>query len=208
MTDDPRFRLAAAVRSITESVVAAPIGDTDLTEAAVVAEKLARLLSERSGPGTRARPQPDLGGEPQQLFPTSPVIGSANPLAPPVSIWFADKELRGEVTFGRAYEGPPMCVQGGVIAEVFDEILGAANIASGNPGMTAMLTVRYRHPTPIETRLELVARCKGREGRKIHAWGAMYDGEKMTAEATGLFVEVRSDRMLGLMGRHEESVDS
>ncbi len=189
-------------------MVAAQIGDADLIQAAGVAEELARLLSERAGPGTRARPQPDLGGEPQQLFPTSPVIGFANPLAPPVSIWFEDKELRGEVSFGRAHEGPPMCVHGGVIAEVFDEILGAANIASGNPGMTAMLTVRYRHPTPIERKLELVARCKGREGRKIHAWGAIYDGEKMTAEATGLFVEVRSDKMLGLMGVNDQAVES
>ncbi len=53
--------------------------------------------------------------------------------------------------FDWAYEGPPTCVHGGVIAEVFDEVLGAANIVAGVRAMTGTLTVRYRKPTPLNT---------------------------------------------------------
>ena len=40
-----------------------------------------------------------------------------------------------------------------MIAETFDEMLGAANIVAGNPGMTGTLTIRYRKPTPLRTDL-------------------------------------------------------
>ena len=61
------------------------------------------------------------------------------------------REIRAEAWFDFAYEGPPTCVHGGVIAETFDEVLGAANMVAGNPGMTGTLTVRYRKPTPLRT---------------------------------------------------------
>ena len=65
----------------------------------------------------------------------------------------------GQAWFDCAYEGPPTCVHGGVIAETFDEMLGAANMVAGNPGMTGTLTVRYRKPTPLRT-----DRCASRPG--------------------------------------------
>ena len=40
--------------------------------------------------------------------------------------------MRGRVTYGYAYEGPPTCVHGGVIAELFDELLGMSNILVGS----------------------------------------------------------------------------
>ncbi len=47
------------------------------------------------------------------------------------------------------YEGPPTCVHGGVIAELFDELLGISNILAGPGAMTGTLTIRYRRPTPL-----------------------------------------------------------
>ena len=84
----------------------------------------------------RTRNQPFAEGHPQDIFPTSPVIGFANPVAPPVEVWAVEgengaREVRGRVTFGYAYEGPPTCVHGGVIAELFDELLGMSNILAG-----------------------------------------------------------------------------
>ena len=69
------------------------------------------------------------------------MIGFANPVAPPVDVWAVtgeggQREIRGRVTFGYQYEGPPTCVHGGVIAELFDELLGLANIIVGQAGMT------------------------------------------------------------------------
>jgi hypothetical protein len=89
-------------------------------------------------------------------------------------------------------------VHGGVIAETFDEMLGAANMVAGNPGMTGSLTVRYRKPTPLRTPLRIEARCLSRNGRKIKTWAGMYDGELLTAEADGLFIEVNPAQFLAI----------
>ena len=89
-------------------------------------------------------------------------------------------------------------MHGGVIAEVFDELLGAASIVAGNPGMTGTLTVRYRKPTPLRTDLRLEARCVERDGRKIIVRGAIYHGEVLTAEAEGIFIIVRPAQFMAI----------
>ena len=77
---------------------------------------------------------------PQEFFPNSPITGMLNPIAPPVRVWVVDgadggyREIRGEAYFDYPYEGPPTCVHGGVIAETFDEMLGAANMVADNAG--------------------------------------------------------------------------
>jgi acyl-coenzyme A thioesterase PaaI-like protein len=98
-------------------------------------------------------------------------------------------------------------VHGGVIAEVFDEVLGAANMVAGNPAMTGTLTVRYRKPTPLRTDLRIEARCLGRDGRKIRTWAAMYHEDLMTAEAEGIFIEVGPERFVAIAEGNVDSAD-
>jgi acyl-coenzyme A thioesterase PaaI-like protein len=200
--DDPRFALAAAVRRVTALVVGANVPDEEIRAATTAVDELADALAAAAGPGRRPRSQPDPLGHPQDFFPTSPVIGFANPVAPPVQVEVVDGELRGTATFDDQYEGPPACVHGGVIALVFDEMLGAANIAAGQPGMTGTLTVRYRRPTPIRTPLRLEAAFVSRERRKITTRGAMYHGDELTAEAEGIFIELIPERFIEVVGRH------
>ena len=150
---------------------------------------------------------------PQDVFSTSPVIGFANPVAPPVEVWAVEghegwREVRGRVTYGYAYEGPPTCVHGGVIAELFDELLGMWNILVGSGAMTGTLTVRYRRPTPLLAPLELVARHTGKEGRKVYAWGGIYHQGELTAEADGIFIEVPPDRMLDIVSGNAHSTEA
>ena len=116
-------------------------------------------------------------------------------------------EIRATAWFDYPYEGPPSCVHGGVIAATFDEILGAANMVSGNPGMTGTLTVRYRKPTPLRTDLRLEARFLERDGRKIRTWAGMYHGDVLTAEADGLFIEVMPRQMLAIAERNASGPD-
>jgi acyl-coenzyme A thioesterase PaaI-like protein len=195
-TADPRFALAAELRRITAFMVGRPIGDEAVAEVAQAAGALADRLEASAGPGRRPRVPPDPAGHPQDFFPTSPVIGFANPVAPPVVVEASEDGLRGTAFFDHQYEGPPTCVHGGVIALVFDELLGAANIAAGCPGMTGTLTVRYRRPTPLRTPLRLKARCLGRQGRKITTWGGIYKGDELLAEAEGIFIELVPERFL------------
>jgi acyl-coenzyme A thioesterase PaaI-like protein len=205
--DDPRFELAAEVRRITSAMVARPLSDAEVAAATAVLAEVADGLEAAAGPGRRPRAQPDPVGEAQDFFPTSPVIGFANPVAPPVVVEAVNGELVGSATFDNQYEGPPGCVHGGVIAMVFDEMLGAANILSGNPGMTGTLTVRYRAPTPLHTPLRLEARFDRRERRKIFTTGTIHNGDVLTAEAEGIFIELVPERFLKIMSGNSESPD-
>jgi acyl-coenzyme A thioesterase PaaI-like protein len=204
--DDPRYDVARLVRRINSLIVGTPVEDAVLGSVAGELEAAVALLEKGAGPGRRPRVHPDAKGPPQDYFPTSPVIGFANPIAPPVEVVLAEGGLDGKVFFDYQYEGPPGCVHGGVIALVFDELLGAANISVNAPGMTGTLTIRYRKPTPILTDLRLEARFVSRDGRKIRTWGGMYDGDELTAEAEGIFIELPADRFFARMAKAADSV--
>jgi hypothetical protein len=100
-----------------------------------------------------------------------------------------------------------LVIIGGVIAELFDELLGSVNILTGRAGMTGTLTVRYRRPTPLLTPLDLVARQTGSEGRKIFAWGGIYHEGELTAEAEGIFIEVGAAKMLEIISANADEAE-
>ncbi len=118
----------------------------------------------------------------------SPLRGILNPIAPPIQIWIEGETTLGSVTFDAAYEGPPGHVHGGYVAAVFDELLGAAQTLSEKPGFTGTLEIRYLAPTPLYRELKLEGRCTGSEGRKVFAEGKIYAGERVLAEAKGIFI--------------------
>lgn len=137
-------------------------------------------------------------GDPHAFFDHSPMIGKANPLAPPITLRQVDDHMEGVVTFGPAYEGPPGYVHGGFVAAAFDEVLGATQSLSGTPGMTARLIVNYRSPTPLGAELRFVGELDRVEGRKIFTTGRVFAGETVTAEAEGLFVSIDFERFAEL----------
>jgi acyl-coenzyme A thioesterase PaaI-like protein len=95
--------------------------------------------------------------------------------------------------FGAAYEGPPSYVHGGIIALAFDEMLGMANIATGHPGMTGTLTVRYRRPTPLYREVNFEAWVVKVEGRRIATRGTLSCDDVLCAECDGVFVQPRPE---------------
>jgi Thioesterase superfamily len=210
--DGPRRRLAAALRPVITMTVAGLFDDEDVAEAARALESVSARMAGRAGPGRMPRLHPDISRPPQEFFPTSPVTGLDNPISPPVRVEVVDgdgpyREIRGEAWFDFPYEGPPTCVHGGVIAQTFDELLGAANMVAGHPAMTGTLTVRYCKPTPLRTPLRIEARCVSRAGRKVHTAAAMYHGDLMTAEAEGIFIEVAPPRFLAIAEDNAEGTD-
>jgi acyl-coenzyme A thioesterase PaaI-like protein len=186
--------------------------DDALERAADIVERLGADLAAGAGNDRRPRQEPEAGRPAIDYLPTSPVAGILNPIAPPVRLEVVDgengtAEIRGTAWFDYPYEGPPNCVHGGVIAATFDEILGAANIIAGVPGMTGTLNVRYRKPTPLRAELRLEARFLERSGRKIRTWGGMYHGDVLTAEADGLFIQVIPRQMLAIAEQNTEGHD-
>jgi acyl-coenzyme A thioesterase PaaI-like protein len=199
--DEPLNRLADAVRRISAAAVGHAVPDGDI---AAAADQLVRIAGELEGSAPDSkRPRFQPSGHPQDFFPMSPMIGFANPVAPPIEVWSVQgeggwREIRGRVTFGYAYEGPPTCVHGGIIAALFDEVMGAANLVTDNAGMTGTLTVRYRRPTPLLAPLDIVARFTGTERRKVFTWAGIYHDGALTAEAEGIFVKMDPHRLLDI----------
>jgi acyl-coenzyme A thioesterase PaaI-like protein len=126
----------------------------------------------------------------------SPVVGMANPLAPPAELVVDrdEKTVTGDVFFGAAYQGAPGCVHGGFVAALFDEALGMATIFSGQPGMTGWIKVSYRSPTPLETPLRISARMDDFTGRKIMTSAELMAGDTLVAEATGLLITIPNEK--------------
>jgi acyl-coenzyme A thioesterase PaaI-like protein len=191
-------RLTAAARRIVDLVRRTAASGTTADEAVAALEHAAALLEPHAHPGPWA--QRTLSWEqalgpivaPRDLtefFPYSPLIGPRNPLAPPAQFEIRDGRVHGRVRFGSAYVGPPTSVHGGVIAALFDELLGCANIANEVGGMTGTLRVQYRAPTPIGAELRLEGWVERIEGRKIIARGTMHHGDTLTAEADGVFIQ-------------------
>jgi acyl-coenzyme A thioesterase PaaI-like protein len=193
MTRAARERLAAAIRTLVAHAVETDI-DVDVAEkAADTLEHLVDTLDSqpRRGPKNPEKPEFD---DLQLNFGYDPVIGHANPIAPPVEVSFgADKVVHGTANLDRQYEGPPGYVHGAIIAAIFDLLLGLANAVGGNAGMTGTLTIRYRKPTPLKTDLTITARVLRTEGRKAFTSGEIRAGDTLTAECEAVFISLTDE---------------
>lgn len=188
-----RDRLADAVRRLIDHAVNSDVPDDEVEEIIDTLDEIDAQLKEHPRRATHKSKLPDFD-DLQAIFRNDPIIGLHNPLAPPVIVEKDGDVIRGTVTLGSAYEGPPGYVHGAVLAGVFDMLLGLANVASGSPGMTGTLTVKYRKPTPLNTPLRFEAFTDRVDGRKVIAKGTLHAAEELTAEAEGVFVSLQIDR--------------
>ena len=192
--------LAQAIRELIDQVAGGDAPDSALADAARAVQQAAERLRAASIACDSMSVRWAAGAS-WRYRRFSPVSGALNPLAAPVQYdEIREGTVSASVTFGLAYQGPPGYVHGAFIAGAFDDVLGAANIASGNPGMTVKLEVRYLRPTPLNTRLRIHARHVSREGRRIHATASMLAGDAITAEADGVFAEITVNRARELFG--------
>ncbi len=208
-------RLNQALRELIEVVRTADLDGADLSSSIAQIRSLRDGLQPHVVPGVRmqstldfdaweaqnpAGQGEDLGPpaafekeHPSDFFPYSPLVGLLNPLSPPAAMTrvAADNgfEIHGEVTFSAAFNGPPNCVHGGVIAALFDELLGSSCVVNGIGGYTGTLTVVYRTPTPLGTPLQMRGWHDRSEGRKVFAKGTLHAGETLCAQAEGIFVQ-------------------
>ncbi len=108
-----------------------------------------------------------------------------------------DDSVTGVCWVDPAFAGPPERTHGGVMAMVFDELMGALNRMRGHKGFTAWLRADYRAATPLEVLLALRAWVHSIERRKITLRATCHAGDKLTCEAEGLFVMPREQYVDG-----------
>lgn len=210
--DRPYVHLAEALRTLISLTVQTAMTPEAAASAAVVIEELTATAAAQGSTGSAL---PAL----YNFFVRSPVSGIFNPIASPVELSIVAgsdggyREIRGAVTFGAAYEGPPGCVHGGVIAGALDDAVGQANAAAGLGGVTGSLSVHYRKPTPLGVPLRIEARCTETDGRKVRSWAGIYHDQILTAEAEAVcFIVHRTKSAEGVdqqavAGRQTERAD-
>lgn len=183
-TDDggPDFgRMIEALRLVQERITTASPPHEVVAETADTLEKLAAALAPFEVGEDRqiAARRIDLPGRGQAMIP---VIH--------IDEW-DDQHVEAHVTLGRFYLGAGGAAHGGVLPLIFDETMGRLANTGRSRSRTAYLHVNYRAITPVGPELRVTARVDRTEGRKRFLAGAIFSGDTLTADAEGLFVELR-----------------
>jgi hypothetical protein len=193
--------LGAELRALADLITRTEVGADVLRDSARRLREIAPALRER----TRGLAEPAsvdnlMGGV--RMF--NPVIGAGNPIAPPLRVEYGADGVVGWCTLGHAYEGPPMYGHGGVSAMLIDQLLGHAAAASGHPGVTTDLSVRYRRPVPLDVPLRVWGRVTGTQGRRVSALGGITtaaEPDVALVEADARFARLRPDQARRMFGR-------
>lgn len=195
----PELRaLADELRSASERIATRAVPEDRVQDALALARELSAKLE-----GPRRTPWYELDTSAlstttRELFDAfSPYGGSANPIAPPLRVEFpkgsdsdGQRKVVGRVRLSRSYEGPPHGVHGGVVAGLFDDLLGNVLALAPPIGMTGKLEITYRRITPIDRDLVFEGWVEEDRGRALILRAVCRAGEEVTAEARGLFVRV------------------
>ena len=186
--------LGAELRTLADLVTRTEVGADVLRDSARRLREVAPALRERiRGMAEPASVDDLMGGV--RMF--NPVIGAGNPIAPPMRIEIGADGAEGWCTLGHAYEGPPMYGHGGVSAMLVDQLLGHAAAASGHPGVTTDLSVRYRRPVPLDVPLRIWARVVEADGRRTSVVGGITTADEPDVplvEADARFLKMRFDQ--------------
>ena len=106
-------------------------------------------------------------------------------------------DVHCRLTLDRRFQGPPGYAHGGIIATLLDEAMSKANRRRGISAMTRHMSVEYLRPVPLDTDLLLEGSGRPEGGRKHRCAASLHDAHgRVLATATGLFVEVRPERLL------------
>lgn len=197
-----REAAAAAVRRLGHALLAHEVDEAQLRRVAEVVDALA-VEAERAGPRHR-----DVGELTRRMFEEdvpdrAPVVhfdecfvsGPWNPLGIGMEVARDGDAVRARVTLGAAFEGGPGMAHGGIVAALFDDVLGYLLTLHRVPGFTGELTVRYHEPTPVGEPLELRGWVVEREGRRLHTAAQLRARGQLVASATAVFIEIDATRL-------------
>jgi acyl-coenzyme A thioesterase PaaI-like protein len=197
-----RKRAAAALRRLGHAVVGHQCDPALLEQVAVRADRIAaevELGTPRSRPISDIKrrlwetPPPD-GGR-MSHFDECVVSGGANPMGVGIEVRREGDEAVADLRLGPAFEGAPKRAHGGIVAAVFDDVMGYVLMLHRTPAYTGRLEVRYRAPVPIGADLTCRARLRERDGRKLLITSSMHAGDELLCEAEGLFVAIPPERL-------------
>jgi acyl-coenzyme A thioesterase PaaI-like protein len=188
---DARADAAAAVRDLGHGLVGHHSTVETLRNATAEMNRLVAQLT--AGPvKNRSQERADAGtgpgsewgeeiadGQEMTSYEERPISGRASPWGVEPRVYRDGDEIVAEVTLRPGHEGAPQRSHGGIVAALFDDILGFVLTIHKQPGFTGELKIRYEAGTPIGVPLSCRVRLDERQGRKL-----LMSGE-LTVDATG-----------------------
>ena len=209
--DPQALELAAELRGVIQALATHEIDPDAMTHGVGLARQLRQTID-----GPPKLRWYDGGGELATLpskariayMEQSPIRGHLNPVAPPLEIERTTRAdgtaiMVGRTQLGLAYEGPPHGVHGGWVAALFDEMLGVVQGLAGTQGVTAVLTVKFRHVTPVNEDLRFESWVHQQRGRRLVAKATCHAGDTLTADAEGIFIRVDFDEVRARMKQRQ-----
>ncbi len=197
-----RIACATALRQLGHVIVGHEADDHVLDR---ITAFISGISGELDSAPSRSRPVGDLkhrlydeaptDGATMEHYPDCIVSGFANPMGIAITCRREGEDAVASVSFGAAFEGAPGRAHGGVVAAVFDDVMGFVLSMVQTPAYTGRLSVSYLAPTPLDTALEFRARLGRREGRKLWIEGEATCRGQRFAESEGLFISIPLDRL-------------
>lgn len=199
---EARVRAAEGLRRLGHAFVGRDAPDELFDAVADAAESITQRLEE--GPardrsamtaavgGSSWFGDPPAHGDRLSHFPDCVVSGSANPMGVAMVVRCEHADAVADVVLGSAFEGAPGRAHGGVVAAVFDDVMGYQLSIMKVPAFTGRITVSYKAAAPIGIPLVFRARLERQEERKLHieATAHRQDRQELIAEASATFITI------------------
>jgi acyl-coenzyme A thioesterase PaaI-like protein len=207
-TSAARRTAAARLRDLTRAFICHEIDDPALEElagelkamTAAIGAGRARL---RSFDEIRREPEaPDVAdGTALGHFDQCFVTGDGSPVGLAAAVRRDGDGLILVTSIPRTFEGMPGYAHGGIVAAVFDDLIG---LTIGRLHRVSAPTVRvevdFRRPLPLDQPVEFRTRLTARDGRKQTVTGEAVAGGVVHAEAKGLLVTLQPGSPIGAPG--------
>jgi acyl-coenzyme A thioesterase PaaI-like protein len=145
-----------------------------------VARRPALVTAPELNPGFDVHQQPTCFG-----------CGADNPAGLRGTFVGRGEEVLGTMVVTDAMVGAPGRLHGGVMMAFVDEALGLVCLHLGVEAMTASLSIDLRAPAYVGATLTQRAWVERREGRKWFMRSEVHEGDRLLAEARGLWIEPR-----------------
>ena len=203
---DARVRAAEALRRLGHAVVGHN-ADPDLLDRVAAAANATAEMVENGEP--RSRPidsikrrlweAPPVNGGPMSHFEECVVSGAANPMGIAINVRREGDEAAADFNLGAAFEGAPSRAHGGIVAAIFDDVMGYVLVLHRVPAFTGRLTVNYRAPVPMGVNMTVRARMAHCSGRKLSMVAEMTlaadPAHPVICDAEGLFIAIPPERL-------------
>lgn len=127
-----------------------------------------------------------------EAFPESldrPISGAGNPFGTSMTMTRSGDAVVSTVTLDNGFEGAPGRSHGGIVAAIFDDLLGSVPLMLGKIGFTASLTIEYVAPSPVREPVTFRGWADRVEGKKFFVVGEAHHQDTLVTKASALFID-------------------